>query len=54
MSAIGSCVKSVLNNGLKVDTTIRRVPYLDRIAPVEEIALRWEVRQALEKTKPSK
>ena len=56
--------KSVRNEGLNFATTIKRIPYLDLIAPIEDAAskiskdqvdeLRWKVRQALEKSKPSK
>ena len=56
--------KSVLNKGLNFATTIKRIPYLDLIAPIEGAALkipkpradelRWKVRQALEKSKPPK
>ena len=55
---------SVLNKGLIFATTIKRIPYFDLIAPIEEAALkvpktkadelRWKVRQAIEKLKPSK
>ena len=51
--------KSVLKKGLNFATTIKRIPYLDLIAPIEDAALkipkaradepRWKVRQALEK-----
>ena len=54
----------MLNNGLNFATTIKRIPYLDLIAPIEDAALkipkaradelRWKVRQALEKSKPPK
>ena len=56
--------KSVLNKGLNFATTIKRIPYLDLIAPIKDAALkifkaradelRWKVRQALEKSKPPK
>ena len=56
--------KSVLNKGLNFATTIKRIPYLDLIAPIEDAVLivpkakadelRWKVRQALEKSKPPK
>ena len=56
--------KSVLNKGLNFATTIKRIPYLDLIAPIEDAALKipkaradelkWKVRQALEKSKPPK
>ena len=54
----------MLNKGLNFATTIKRIPYLDLIAPIENAALkipkaradelRWKVRQALEKSKPPK
>ena len=54
--------KTVLNKGLNFATTIKQIPYLDLIAPIEEAALnipqaqedelRWKVRQVLEKSKP--
>ena len=54
--------KSVLNKGINFATTIKRIPYLDLIAPIEDAALkipkakadelRWKVR--LEKSKPPK
>ncbi|XP_029643909.1 uncharacterized protein LOC115218298 [Octopus sinensis] len=56
-----SSEEAVLNKGLKFATTIKRIPYLDIIVPIEEIAikipkaqgdeLRWNVRQVLEKAK---
>ena len=56
--------KSALNKGLNFATTIKRIPYLDLIAPIEDTALkipkaradelRSKVRQALEKSKPPK
>ena len=56
--------KSVLNKGLNFATTIKRIPYLDLIVPINDAALkipkaranelRWKVRQALEKSKPPK
>ena len=56
--------KSVLNKGLNFATTIKRIPYLDLIASIEDAALKipkasaneqkWKVRQALEKSKPPK
>ena len=56
--------KLVLNKGLDFTTTIKRVPYLYLIAPIEDAALKipkaqadelkWKVRQALEKSKPPK
>ena len=56
--------KSMLNKGLNFATTIKQIPYLDLIAPIEDAALkihkakadeqRWKVRQALEKSKPPK
>ena len=54
--------KLVLNKGLSFATTIKWIPNLDLIAPIEDAALkipkakadelRWKVRQALEKSKP--
>ena len=54
----------MLNKGLNFATTIKRIPYLDLIASIEDAALkipkvradelRWKVRQALEKSKPPK
>ena len=54
----------MLNKGLNFATTIKRIPYLDLIAPIEDAVLivpkakadelRWKVRQALEKSKPPK
>lgn len=53
----------MLNKSLNFVTTIRLVPYLNIKAPVEVIALipkaqadelRWKVRPALEKAKPTK
>ena len=52
----------MLNKGFNFATTIKRIPYLDLIAPIEDTALeipkadelRWKVRQALEKSKPPK
>ena len=51
--------KLVLNKGLNFATTIKRIPYLDLIASIEDAGLkipkasvdelRWKVRQALEK-----
>ena len=56
--------KLVLNKGLNFVTTIKRIPYLDLIASIEDAALkipkasadelRWKVRQALGKSKPPK
>ncbi|XP_029657212.1 uncharacterized protein LOC115231293 [Octopus sinensis] len=56
-----SSEEAVLNKGLNFATTIKRIPYLYIIAPIEEIAikmpkaqgdeLRWKVRQVLEKAK---
>ena len=56
--------KSVQNKGLNFATAIKRIPYLDLIAPIEDAdlkipkaradELRWEVRQAREKSKPPK
>ena len=56
--------KLVLNKGLNFATTIKRIPYLDIIASIEDAALkipkastdelRWKVRQVLEKSKPPK
>ena len=56
--------KLVLNKGLNFATAIKRIPYLDLIASIEDAALkipkaradelRWKVRQALEKSKPPK
>ena len=56
--------KSVLNKGLNFVTTIKRIPYLDLIALIEDTGLkfpmtranelRWKVRQLLEKSKPPK
>ena len=53
--------KLVPNKGLNFATTIKRIPYLDLIASIEDAALkipkasadelRWKVRQALEKSK---
>ena len=53
--------KSVLNKGLNFVVTIKWIPYLDLIAPIEEAAskipktwadeLRRKVRQALKKSK---
>ncbi|XP_029648363.1 uncharacterized protein LOC115222319 [Octopus sinensis] len=53
--------EAILNKGLNFATTIKRIPYLDIIAPIEEIAinipkalgdeLRRKVRQVLEKAK---
>ena len=54
----------MLNKGLNFATTIKQIPYLDMIAPIEEAALnipqaradelRWKVRQVLEKSKSPK
>ena len=56
--------KLVLNKGLNFATTIKRIPYLDLIASIEDAIfkipkaradeIRWKVRQALEKPKPPK
>ncbi|XP_036358521.1 uncharacterized protein LOC115210451 [Octopus sinensis] len=56
--------EAVLKKGLNFATTIKRIPYLDIIAPIEETVvkipkapgdeLRWKVRQVLEKVKPLK
>ena len=56
--------KSVLNKSLKFATTIKRIPNLDLISPIEEVTLkfawacadepRWKMRQVLEKSKPLK
>ena len=56
--------KSVQNKGLNFATTIKRIPYLDLIAPIEDATLkilkaradeqRWKVRQALKNSKPPK
>ena len=56
--------KSVLNKGLNFATTIKRIPYLDHIVPIEDATLkipkamadelRWKVRQALEISNPPK
>ena len=56
--------KTMLNKGLNFATTIKRIPYLDLTAPIEEAALkipkaradelRWKVRLTLEKSKPPK
>ena len=56
--------KLLLNKGLNFATTIKRIPYLDLIALIEDAALkipkasadelRWKVRPALEKSKPPK
>ena len=55
---------SVLNKGLNFANTIKRIPYLNLIVPIEGTALkipkaradelRWKVRRALEKSKPPK
>ena len=52
------------NKGLNFATTIKRIPHLDLIAPIEDAALkipkaradelRWKVRQTLEKSKSPK
>ena len=56
--------KSVQNKGLNFATTVKRIPYLELIAPIEDTGmkipkaradeLRLKVRQALEKSKPLK
>ena len=56
--------KLVLNKDLNFATTIKRIPYLDLIALIEDAALKipkaqadeliWKVRKALEKSKPHK
>ena len=56
--------KSVLNKGLNFATTIKWIPYLDLIAPIEDATLkipkartdelRRKVRQSLQKSKPPK
>ena len=56
--------KSMLNKGLNFANTIKRIPYLDLIAPIEDASLkipkaqadelRWKVRQALEKSESPK
>ncbi|XP_029653438.1 uncharacterized protein LOC115226568 [Octopus sinensis] len=60
---LGSSEEAVLNKGHNFATTIKRIPYLDIIASIEEITvkipkargdeLRWKVRQVLEKAKLS-
>ena len=55
---------SLLNKGLNFATTIKWIPYLDLIAPIEEAALkipkaradelRWTVRKTVEKSKTPK
>ena len=54
----------MLNKGLNFFITIKRIPYLDQIAPIEDAPLkiprakgdevRWKVRQPLKKSKPLK
>ena len=54
----------MLNKGPNFTTAIKRIPYLDLIAPIDDAALKipkaradelkWKVRQALEKSKPLK
>ena len=56
--------KLMVKKGLDFATTIKRIPYLDLIAPIDDTALKipkarsdeliWKVRQALEKSKPPK
>ena len=56
--------ESVLNNYLNFAMTMKQIPNLDLISPIKEVALkilkaradelRWKVKQALEKSKPSK
>ena len=56
--------KSVLNKDLNFTTTIKRIPYLDIIAPIGDAALqiskaradelRWKVRKAFENSKSPK
>ena len=53
--------ESVLKKSLKFATTMKRIPYLDLIAPIEEAALnipksqaneiKWRMRKAVKKSK---